>query len=131
MEPQLQATDRLLELIKEATLQAGNEAKLARLVEATRHNVNAWKHGTRACPIEAQILMASVAKRDIDEVIKAALIERNLGTPRGEKLISAMTKTMQGIGAVTVLTLSGSDVLASSFAANFPGLLRCILWLIV
>lgn len=118
---------RLVNLIQEAALQAGNEAKLARLIDETRHHVNAWKQGKRTCSIEAQILMASVAKQDVDEVIKAALIERNLGTPRGEKLISAMTKTMQGIGAVTVLTLSGSDVLASSFAANFPGVLRCIL----
>lgn len=113
METTTQASPRLLNLIEDAITKAGNEAKLAAFVEATRHNVNAWKHGTRSCPIEAQILMATLTKRDVDVVIREALIERNAGTPRGEKLVSALGKAVCLVGVATVLTLSGSDVLAS------------------
>lgn len=107
----------------EAIKQAGNESKLAAMVEETRQNLNTWKHGKRSCPLEAQILMASIAKRDIDQVIKEALLERNAGTPRGEKLVSALGKGLMGVGAATALLMSGGDALA----ANLPGLLRCIL----
>ena len=119
-----QATPRLQELMADAIKIAGNESKLAVFVEETRHNVNAWKHGTRSCPLEAQILMASLTKRNIDEVIKEALLERNAGTPRGEKLVSALGKVGLLAGVVTASTLCGQDALAS----NLPGLLRCILW---
>ena len=118
-----QATPRLQKLMADAIEAAGNESKLAAFVEESRHNVNAWKHGTRSCPIEAQILMATLTKRNIDTVIRDALIERNAGTPRGEKLISALGKVGAVAGVVTLSTLCGSDALAS----NLPGLLRCIL----
>lgn len=122
MEPLTQASPRLVNLIQDAIKKAGNEPKLAEFVEATRHNVNAWKHGTRSCPIEAQILMATLTKRDVDEVIREALIERNAGTPRGEKLVSALGKGLMLAGGLTVLTLCANDALAS----NLPGVLRCI-----
>lgn len=123
MKTSTQASPRLINLIQDAIKAAGNEPKLADFVEATRHNVNAWKHGTRSCPLEAQILMASLTKRNVDEVIKEALLERNAGTPRGEKLVSALGKVVSVVGVVTLSTLYDSDALAS----NLPGLLRCIL----
>ena len=123
METVTQASPRLINLIQDAIKIAGNEPKLAEFVEATRHNVNAWKHGTRSCPLEAQILMASLTKRNIDEVIKEALLERNAGTPRGEKLIYALGKVGLLAGVVTASMLCGRDALAS----NLPGLPRSIL----
>ena len=123
METTTQASPRLITLIQDAIKKAGNEPKLAQFVEASRHNVNAWKHGTRPCPLEAQILMATLTKRDVYEVIKDALIERNAGTPRGEKLVSALGKVVSLAGVVSGITLYGNDALASSF----PGVLRCIL----
>lgn len=118
-----QATPRLQKLMADAIKEAGNESKLAAFVEESRHNVNAWKHGTRSCPIEAQILMATLTKRNVDVVIRDALIERNAGTPRGEKLVSALGKVLSVSGVAIVLTLCDTDVLAS----NLPGVLRCIL----
>jgi hypothetical protein len=123
MDTNAQASPRLVLLIQEAAKKAGNEAKLAVLVEATRHNVNAWKHGRRPCPLEAQILMAAIAERDVGAEIKAAVLERNSGTSRGEKLIYAMGKGVFLTGAATVLTLCANAVLASDFA-DIP---RCIL----
>ena len=95
---------------------AGNESKLGVLIEETRHNVNAWKHGKRPCPLEAQILMASIAGRDVGAEIKAAILERNSGTSRGEKLISALGKGLLLTGVLTVLTLCANDVLASDLS---------------
>lgn len=123
METTTQASPRLLALIQDAIKKAGNEPKLAAFIEATRHNVNAWKHGTRSCPIEAQILMATITNRDVNTVIREALIERNAGTPRGEKLVSALGKVVLVAGVATALTLCENDALAS----NLPGVLRCIL----
>lgn len=123
MKTATQATPRLVQLMDEAIKQAGNESKLAAMVDETRQNLNTWKHGKRSCPLEAQILMAVIAKRDVDAVIRDALIERNAGTPRGEKLISALGKVGSVAGVVTLSTLYGSDALAS----NLPGVLRCIL----
>jgi hypothetical protein len=124
MDTTVKATTRLIDLINAAANAAGNEAKLGPMVEATRHHVNAWKHGKRTCPIEAQVLMAAIAKHDVAAVIKDVLIERNAGTARGEKLVSALGKGWTTIGAVTALTLCGVEDLAF----NLPGVLRCINW---
>lgn len=108
-----QPSERLVKLIEEAAKVAGSESKLAAMVEETRQNLSGWKHGKRACPVEAQILMAAIAKQDIDQVMKEALIERNAGTTRGEKLVSALGKGLITIGVATVFLLCGNDVLAS------------------
>ena len=57
--------------------------------------------------------MATLVKLDVNEVIKDALIERNAGTPRGEKLIYALGKAVLVAGVATVLTLCGNDAMAS------------------
>lgn len=125
MKTQIDVSPRLSDLIINAIKSAGNQTKLAEMVNASRHNLSAWKQGHRACPLEAQIIMGSIAGRDLGEVIRDALIEQNEGTARGEKLKSLLKKGSTVAGAATLLTLSGGDVLAS----NLPGVLRCILWI--
>jgi L-serine deaminase len=120
------ASERLLSLIASAAMRAGNEAKLAKLVEANRHNLSAWKAGKRACPIEAQVLMADLTERDVQKEIADALIERNANTPRGEKLVTALGKGLMAVIAVTTITLSANDASASSSIVLLD-LLRCIL----
>ena len=110
-------------LIDEGTSAAEGASKLARAIGYSPEEVSMWKRGVRACPLEAQILMADVAKQNVAEVIRDALIERNEGTPRGEKLVSALGKVVSVLGGGVALTLCGPDVMA----ANLPGLLRCIL----
>jgi hypothetical protein len=114
---------RLFFLIQAAAARAGNESKLAGMLDETRHHVSSWKSGKRTCPVEAQILMAAIAGRDVDQVMKEALLERNAGTPRGEKLAAVLGKGITAVGGVTALTLCGPDALA----ASLPDLLRCIL----
>jgi hypothetical protein len=125
MKTHAQVTPRLISLIETAAERAGNQSKLAELVEDTRHNLSAWKRGHRACPLEAQILMGAIAGKDVTEVMRDALLEQNEGTARGEKLKSALKKGSAAVGGATLLTTLGGDALA----ANLPGLLRCISWL--
>jgi hypothetical protein len=120
------ASERLVSLIQSAAMRAGNEARLAKMVEENRHNVSAWKAGRRACPIEAQALMAALVDRDPIEEMRLAVLERNANTPRGEKLVSALGKGLMSAGAVALITVSASDVSASS-SIVLVDLLRCIL----
>lgn len=113
-------------MIQAAAAKAGNESKLAAMLDETRHHVSSWKHGKRTCPMEAQVLMAAIAGRDIETVMREALLERNAGTARGEKLEAVLKKGALAAGAVTALTLCGS----SALAANLPSVLRCIFWLL-
>lgn len=108
---------RIKNLIDESSTAAGSPAKLAPSIGYSRQEISMWRAGTRACPLEAQILMAAVAKRDVDEVIREALIERNSGNPRGEKLVSALGKGLMSFGVATVLLLSGHDASASKLPA--------------
>lgn len=123
---QTQASPRLVELINEASKQAGNQSKLAELVADSRQNLSAWKNGARACPLDAQVIMGSIIGSDIDEVIRAALIEQAQGTARGEKLKSALKKASMLAGVALPSMTFGIDGLA----ANLPHVLRCILWLL-
>jgi hypothetical protein len=70
--------------------------------------------------------MAAVAGRNVDEVIREALIERNANTARGEKLVTALGKGLMSVGGLTAITLLGNDASASSFHVGVD-LLRCIL----
>lgn len=121
----MQANIRVSTLIHDAATRAGNESRLAKMIEATPGNVNDWLHGRRPCPIEAQALMAAVAGLDVDSVIHDALLERNANTPRGEKLLSALGKGLMTASGAALITASASDVLASSSFAPVE-LLRCI-----
>jgi len=121
----LTPSERVVSLINESAARAGSPAKLAPTIGYTRHDVSAWIHGGRPCPIEAQALMATVVGRDVDEVIRAALIERNANTPRGEKLISALGKGLMTSTVAIPFMLSGKDASASSLNVAVD-LLRCI-----
>lgn len=122
MDTKIQTSPRIISLIEDAAKQAGNESKLAALIEDTRHHVNAWKQGKRVCPIEAQVLMGAIAGRDAEEVLREAVIEKHEGTPKGEKLLRALGKQVLQAGGAIALASSVPDALA----ANLPGLLRCI-----
>lgn len=126
MNTEIHTTPRLLSLIDEASMRAGNDNRLARMLEATRANVSQWRHGKRSCPIEAQILMAAIADRNVQREIAEAVIEQNANTPRGEKLISALGKGLMGGGALSTTLLLGNDASASSLNVAVD-LLRCIL----
>ena len=81
---------RLVTLINEAAGIAGSEAGLGRLIGATRHHVNAWKQGTRTCPLEMQVLMAKIAGKCSNEALVSGLLERNSSTEKSQELKQAL-----------------------------------------
>lgn len=58
--------------------------------------MSAWRSGSRACPVEAQILMAEIAGLDANQVMQEAIIERNAESERGEKLKEVLQATGKG-----------------------------------
>lgn len=126
MPTQITVSNRVIDLINESAAKVGNPSKLGPTIGYTRHDVSAWIHGGRPCPVEAQALMAAVAGRNVDDVIKDALIERNANTPRGEKLLTALGKGLMGVGVLTLTMWSDKSALASNLPWGVD-LLRCIL----
>lgn len=95
MKTQVQSSLRLVQLIDMAATMAGNDARLAEQLEESRHNLSSWKHGRRSCPIEAQILMAEIAKLNVCEVMGSAIIEKHKGTTKGERLKRALKSSAE------------------------------------
>lgn len=122
----MQASPRLIGLIAEASMRAGNDSKLAAMIEASPSRVHDWRERGKPCPVEFQALMAALVERDPIEELRLAVLERNANTPRGEKLLSALGKGLMSAGAAALITVSASDVSASSSIVAVE-LLRCIL----
>jgi hypothetical protein len=116
---------RVHALIDAATEICGNAYKLSKHIGYSRNEVSGWRLDKRACPLEAQVFMAQIVGLDVDQVIHDALIEKHADTPRGEKLLTALGKGLMSAGAVALITVSASDVSASSPIAVVD-LLRCI-----
>lgn len=96
---------RVQRLIAEATARIGNQNQLARAIGYPVGNVNDWAHGRRACPIQAQALMAEIAGLDAEEVALYALIEGERNPQRKESLLRVLGKgfahTSAGASCVT------------------------------
>lgn len=92
-----QPTPRLITLIRMACKESGNASRLAMSIGETKGSVSGWIAGARPCPVEAQILMASLAAVDINATIKQAFIERHKGSQKGKLLSIALGKTIDQI----------------------------------
>lgn len=109
---------RITKLIDEASARAGSDNRLATLLEVTRGNVSEWRHGKRACPLEAQVLMADIAGLNPHEVLAYAVIERHANTPRGEKLYSALGKVSGFTSAARAALLAICASVALAFSPS-------------
>lgn len=126
MHTDVNQNNRVHALIDAAAEICGSAYKLSKHIGYSRNEVSGWRTDKRACPLEAQVFMAQIVGMDVDVVMREALIERHANTPRGEKLISALGKGLMSAGVVALITVSASDVSASSSIAAVE-LLRCIL----
>lgn len=86
-------SQRIIALINKAATVAGNDTKLAELIGEARGRMSSWRAGKRACPIEAQILMAKIAGENPIDVMREAIIERNDQSERGKKIEDAFWAT--------------------------------------
>lgn len=107
----------LQKLIDAASAVAGSDYKLAQRLEVTRALVSGWRHG-KPCSLDAVADMAAIAGLPVKEVVAEALIERNAGTPRGERLAKAMGKALAGV--VGTLCIYGTSAQFAPAAACEP-----------
>lgn len=106
----------LVKLIDAASAISGSDGKLARHLEVSPGNVSDWRHGRRPCPIDCVADMAAIAGLPVSRVVEEALIERNAGTPRGERLAKALGKALAGV--VATLCIFGTAVPDARAAAS-------------
>lgn len=95
----MQHLDALNALIDQASRQAGNDRKLAKLLEKTPQRLSDWRHGRKTCQPEDQAIMASIAGLDAMEVLARATVEHFEGTPKGDLLMRALGKGLLATGA--------------------------------
>ena len=91
--------DELNELIDQAKKQAGNDTKLAKLLNTTPSRVSDWRHGRKTCQPEDQAMLASIAGFNAIEVLARATVQQYEGTPKGNMLMRALGKGSLAIGA--------------------------------
>lgn len=116
-------SEELVLLIDKAAKIAGNYSALARMLGVSPQAVTNWRRGDKACPMEDLALMASMVGVDPLAELGRALVRKNEGTPKGDKLMRALGKTSLATGAVIASAgahasaISGAvrDVLATMY----------------
>lgn len=103
-------------LIDAASAVAGSDYKLAQRLDVTRALVSAWRHGKKPCSLDAVADMAAIAGLPVEKIVAEALIDRNAGTPRGERLARALGKALAGV--VATLCIYGTAVPDARAAGN-------------
>lgn len=90
----------LNKLIDEAKARAGNDTKLAKMLNTTSSRVSDWRHGRKTCQPEDQAVLASIAGMNAIEVLARATVQQHEGTPKGDLLMRALGKTLLATGGV-------------------------------
>lgn len=117
-------TDRVAALIAEASKRAGSQYKLAKMIHRSHAELSQWKAGVRACPVQAQALMAEVAGLKAAEVALYAVIEAEKDPERKEALARVLGK-----GLVHTIAAASCATFASGLWGSeaYSYLIRCIL----
>ena len=92
----------LIELIDRASKEAGNDTKLAAMIESSSAAISDWRHGRKKCPPADQALMAGVAGLDPEAWAARAVISQHAGTAKGAKLEAALKKSLLATGAAVL-----------------------------
>lgn len=107
-------SDDLVLLIEKAAKIAGSYSELARLLGVKPQAVTNWRRGDKPCPFEDVALMASIAGVDPATELARALVRKNEGTPKGEKLMRALGKASLATGAVLVSVGAHASVICGT-----------------
>lgn len=112
---------QIAELISQASKATGSDSATARDLGIPAQMVYMWKSGRKPCPPEDQAQLAHIAGLDPVQALIRAHLERHEGTPKGERLFSALGKRLRQTGAVSVSLIAGLGATSSAY------LIRCIL----
>ena len=112
--------DYLTQLIERASVKAGSDYKLAKILHVQRSAVSMWKANKRPCPAGDQALMAAIAGLDAEAWAARAVISQYEGTEKGELLKQALKKALLVTGAAIVSVSAHAQ-------ESITYLIRCIL----
>lgn len=97
----------LLELMDAAAEVTGSDYKTAKALGLTPQRLSDWRHGRQNPQPEDYALLAKLAGRDPEAALVRATLAKHAGTPKGERLLSALGKAWHQTGAVaTSLTFA-------------------------
>lgn len=95
-------------LLDAAAKVTGSDYQTAKVLDRTRHEISAWRHGHRNPQPEDFALIAAVAGLDAEEALVRAVLEKHANTPKGERLLSALGNALHRTGAVAISLLFAS-----------------------
>lgn len=111
------------ELLDAAKATTGSDYKTAQVLGITRQRLYAWRKGDQNPQPEDHALVAQIAGRDPMAAMARAVLEKHGDSPKGERLRSALGKSLQAIGGL-VITLgfaSGAFLSTDARAQGRPG----------
>jgi len=119
--------DYLDQLIEKASIAAGNDNKLAKMLDVNRQTVSNWRHAKKPCPVGDQVLMAEIAGLKGEEWAARAIVAQYEGTPKGDMLFRALKKSLPAIGAAIASGGVHAHAICSSASESVSYFIRCIL----
>ncbi len=117
--------ENLIELIDRASKAAGNDSKLAKLIDANQQHISQWRTGKRPCPPGDVALMAEIAGLDPDTWALRAVAAKYEGTEKGEKL-KRVLKALAATGAAVLSSGVNAATIGYNQLAEMVNYLRCI-----
>lgn len=91
--------DEVNTLIDKASKVCGSDNKLAQHLEVSRSIVSDWRHGRKRCAPEDIAVIADLAGLDAPAWAARAMVWRWEGTPKGDRLMRALGKSLLATGA--------------------------------
>lgn len=117
----------LVQLIDQASKEAGNDATLAKMLEVTPSMISQWRYGKKSCPVADQALMAEVAGLDAAAWHARATVAQYEGTSKGDKLYRALGKALAVTGGALVSSGANAQVIFSTIIEiGYSYFIRCI-----
>ncbi|MBA2676139.1 hypothetical protein [Ramlibacter sp.] len=113
---------RVKSLIDEAAARVGDKKALAKLLKYSPGNVYDWSKGTRACPVQAQALMADIAGLSAQEVACYVVIQQEKNPERKARLLEVLGKASRRMSAACWAATSVSAALVFSALTGMPRL---------
>lgn len=119
-------TIQLSQLLDQASKVAGNDSRLAAMLEVPRQHVNHWRNGLRSCSPEDVAQLADIAGMDGEKWLIRATLAKHEGTAKGDRLMKVLGKALAVTG---VVASNGANAQPTFLIDMLDYFIRCILLL--
>lgn len=117
--------DYLVRLLDEAREKSGSDQKTANALGISRTVISSWRNGHRTCSPEDVAQIAAVAGLEPEKWLIRAVIAKHEGTPKGDRLMKALGKSLLLTGAA--LATNGIHAQQIFLIKPVDYFIRCIL----